>query len=363
MTAIPTPHAADLEWVQRIFDGDAESWNRFVKRYSDRIWRRSWQLCYEACPHKQGGVFCVFHALSAGGVQPLSDDRRSCDDGLEIYAFIFDYLYKRDQRTGKLKHYDGRAKLDTFVSAVLHGHLRTDWIRHRRRLRVDQITLPPEIQRLSQEDQKVFKQMVMQRSTETIARNVGRSIEETEQAQERVTHALMTNGNLHLILRNPEGALEDAGMFADGDTPRIIPMKQAVDQIWEKVCLLIEELPEHQKILLDMVFDKELDAKTILNRCETLQLKLPVTPRSGNVTIHTVYQSIDSILRTLGKQMQARFPEVLSDALNWLEDDSLGSSGSISVKGLKALLKNMGIGSNFPPTQDERRASNTRTGS
>ncbi|QXD15489.1 hypothetical protein GQ464_000615 [Rhodocaloribacter litoris] len=357
MTADAKTHEGDLSWVQRIFDGDAEAWNQFVERFSDRVWRRAWQLCYETCPHKRGGVFCVFHALAAGGVQPSGDDRRSCDEGLEIYAFIFDYLYKRDQSTGKLKHYDGRARLDTFVSAVLHGHLRTDWIRHRRRLRVDQITLPPEIQRLPAKDQRVFKQMVMQRPTETIARKVGLSIEETEQAQERVTHALMTNGNLHLILRNPEGMLDDTGMQDRGDGPRLLPMQHAVDQIWEKVCLLISELPEHHKILLDMVFDKELDAKTILERCETLGVTLPVIPRSGNVTIHTVYQSVDSILKTVGERLRERFPEVLAEAYNWL-DDTLDVRGSVSVKGLKALLKNMGLGPEPASRQAGPRASN-----
>lgn len=342
MTAPPSPNAGDLAWVQRIFDGDALAWNQFVERYSERVWRRSWQLCYEACPHKQGGVFCVFHALSAGGVQPAKDDRPSCDEGLEIYAFTFDYFYKHQQGSGKLKHYDGRARLDTFVSAVMHGHLRTDWIRHRRRLRVDQITRPPEIQRLSQSDQRVFEQMIMQRPTETIARNLSLTVEEAEQAQERVTHALMTNGNLHLILRNPEGALEDATLNTYARPARVVPMQQAVDRIWQKICLLIAELPESQKILLDMVFDQQLDARSILERCHRLNLDLPVTPRTGNVTIHTIYQSIDTILKTLGQEMQARFRDVLEDARTWLEEDETATT-TLSVKGLKALLKNMGI--------------------
>ncbi len=358
MTATPSPHASDLAWVQRIFDGDATAWNQFVERYSDRVWRRSWQLCYEACPHKQGGVFCVFHALSAGGVQPAKDDRPSCDEGLEIYAFTFDYFYKHKQGTGKLKHYDGRAKLDTFVSTVMHGHLRTDWIRHRRRLRVDQITLPPEIKRLSQKDQRVFEQMIMQRPTETIARNLALTMEETEQAQERVTHALMTNGNLHLILRNPEGALEEATLNTYSRPARMLPLQRAVDQIWQKICLLISELPEPHKILLDMVFDQELDAKTILDRCQVLGLALPVTPRTGQMTIHTIYQSVDSILKTIGQEMQTRFTDVLNEARTWLEEDEAGTS-SISVKGLKALLKNMGIAPKPVPSQDTRPASHT----
>jgi hypothetical protein len=337
-----TSYQEDLSWVKRIFDGDAEAWNTFVNRFSDRVWRRSWQLCYEACPFKQGGVFCVFHALNAGGVQPVDDERPSCDEGLEIYAFIFDYLYKREQESGKLRYYDGRSKLDTFVSAVLHGHLRTDWIRHRRRLRVDQITLPAEIQRLPKIEQQVFEQMVMQRPTETIARNLNLSVEETERAQERVTHALIANGNLHLILRNPEGSLEDFDQEAPETAPRIIPMQRSIDRIWETVCQLISGLPEPHKVLLDMVFEKELDARTMLERTQQLQLVLPVVPVSGNMTIHTIYQSIDHILREVGRQLAVRYPELLEEAYTWLDDDTL-QPGAVSIQGLKALLKNMGL--------------------
>jgi hypothetical protein len=353
-------HTDDLGWVERIFDGDAEAWNQFVERYSDRVWRRSWQLCYEACPYINGGVHCVFHALAAGGVQSINDERASCDEGLEIYAFTFDYLYNRNQETGKLKHYDGRSQLDTFVSAVMHGHMRTDWIRHKRKLRVDQITLPAEIQRLEATDHRVFEQMVMQRPTETIARNVELTIEETEQAQERVTHALMANGNLHLILRNPEGAIDDAFTQSDASTaPRILPMQQAMESIWDKMCVLIGDLPEPQKILLDMVFDKELDAKSILDQCQQMNLDLPVQPRSGQVTIHTIYQSVDAILKILATELEERFPQVLEDARNWLDDDQIGANASVTVKGLKALLKNMGIKPPPHATQGARHAANS----
>ncbi len=335
------PNAADLDWVQRIVDGDANARNRFVETFSDRVWRRSWQLCNEACPHSKGSVFCVFHALAADSVKPVSDDRPGCDDGLEIYAFIFDYLHNAEKETGKLKHYDGRSELETFVGSVLHGNLRTDWIRHKRKLRVDQITIPEEVKRLSKDDQKVFEQMVMQRPSETICRNTGLDFEAVAVAQERITHALMANGNLHLILRSPESSLEELGNGDDRLAPRSLPLQHSVDQIWGAVCDLIRELPEPHKILLDMVFDKELDAKLILSRVKELKLDLPVSPRSGKTTIHTIYQSVDSLLKDLGVGLETRYADLLTDARNWLDDDTLETS--ISVKGLKALLKNMGI--------------------
>jgi hypothetical protein len=239
MSTSRKPHAEDLKWVQRIFGGDAHAWNRFVQAFSDRIWRRSWQLCNEACPHNKGSVFCVFHALAAESVKPSSDDRPGCDDGLEIYAFIFEYFYNAKKETGKLKHFDGRSQVETFVASVLHGNLRTDWIRHKRKLRVDQITLPDEVKRLSKVDQRVYRQMVMQRPTETISRNTGVSPDDVAMAQERITHALMANGNLHLILRKVESSLEELGHGDDPTAPRAIPLQQAVERIWETVCDLI----------------------------------------------------------------------------------------------------------------------------
>ncbi|MDX1741358.1 MAG: hypothetical protein R3178_08705 [Rhodothermales bacterium] len=341
MSTNRTPHAEDLRWVQRILDGDERAWNRFVEVFSDRIWRRSWQLCNEACPHNKANVFCVFHALAADTVKPSSDERPGCDEGLEIYAFIFEYFHNAAKETGKLKHFDGRSKIETFVASVLHGNLRTDWIRHKRKLRVDQITLPEEIKRLPKSDQRVYRQMVMQRPTETISRKTGLSPDDVTMAQERITHALMANGNLHLILRSPEGSIEDLGYGEDTMSARAIPLRQTVERIWEVVCDLIRELPEQQKILLDLVFDEELDAKVILARVGELELELPVSPRSGKMTIHTIYQSVDHILKDLGTKLQSHDSDVLQDARTWLDDDSI--DGSISSKGLKALLKNMGI--------------------
>ena len=335
-------HLEDVSRVENLLGGDVNEWNSFVEEFSDRVWRRSWHLCNEACPHNKANVHCVFHSLAANRVQSIDDDRPGCDEGLEIYAFIFDYLYNRDKKTGKLKHFDGRSKLETFVSAVMHGNMRTDWIGHKRKLRVDQITRPAEIQRLGDQDARVFEQMVMQRPTETIARNLKIDYEEARYAQERVTHALMANGNLHLILRDPEGNLDDFERQESAENVlKVIPIQRTVNKIWTAVCDIIAQLPENQKILLDMVFDKELDAKLILDRCNEFGIELPVAPRSGKLTIHSVYQSTDHILKSLGETLMSERSDLLDEAKNWMDDANL--SESVSVKGMKALLKNMGI--------------------
>lgn len=330
--------------MKDILKGRPEAWNRFVEEQSEQVWRRSWQLCHEACPHKRNPtIACVFHNLAKNTVAPASDKRESCDEGLEIYAFTFEYLFNRGQYTGKLKNFDGRSSIEGFVRAVLYGHLRTDWIRHKRKLRIDQITLPEEIQRLPHDEQRVFEQMVMQRPTESIARHLEMDVPAVERAQERVTHALMANGHLHLVLRSAETALDlDLPHETKDQAPRVVQMQRSVELLWEKLCELISELPEHHKILMDMMFDDELDAKTILGRVERFGIELPVTPRSGERTIHTVYQSVDAILKTLGEALADRFPDVLRTARDSAERAD-AEVAPVAVKGLKALLKQMGL--------------------
>jgi hypothetical protein len=334
----------DRALVADVLRGRPTAWNAFVEGHSEQVWRRSWQLCHETCPHKRNpSIACVFHSLAKDTVAPAADTRESCDEGLDIYAFTFDYLYNRGQNTGKLKNFDGRSSLEGFVRAVLYGHLRTDWIRHKRKLRVDQITLPEEIQRLPQAEQRVFEQMVMQRPTEAIARHLEMDVQAVERAQERVTHALMANGHLHLVLRSAETALDlDLPHEAPDQAPRVVQMQRSVGLLWEKLCGLIHELPESHKILLDMMFDEELDAKTILARVERFGVELPVTPRSGKRTIHTVYQSVDAILKDLAARLSDRYPEVLRTARDSAARGD-EDAAPVAVKGLKALLKQMGL--------------------
>jgi len=333
----------ELDFVHQIIDGNVKAWNRFVQRYSDRIWRCAWELCREVCRKTYHNLFCVFHALAANGVQPREDERLSCDDGLEIYTFIFDYLYDRQHGTGKLKFYDGRSQLDTFVTVVLREHLRDDWIRHKRHLRVDQITRPQEIKKLSATEQKIFDQMVLQRSLEIIAKNLNLSIDKVETAQERIAHELMLHDHLHLILRHPEQALDEDFNREDSGVYYIFPMHRAFDELWGKICLLISQLPENEKILLDMAFNQELNADLILQHCKEMSLKLPVLPRSGRLTIHSIYQSIDAVLKKLGEMLQQKYQQVLIECYNYIDDETIQIGNGISIRGLKELLKNMGI--------------------
>ena len=334
------PNTSDQKWVARILAGDSEAWNQFVLKFTDRVWRRAWQLCSESCPYNKAVVHCVFHSLAKNKVQSVSDKRVGCDDGLEIYAFTFDYFYNHKKKTGKLNNYDGRSALETFVASVLHGTLRVDWIRHKRKIRIDQITRPAEIKELSETEGKIFEQMVMHRSTEIIARNLSLTFADVEDAQKRITHALVSKGNLHLVLKDPEGAYEED----EHDIPyrlSVIPIQQSVERIWETICSMIKMLPENEKLILDMVFDRELDATTILETCSDLNIDLPVKPRTGNVTIHSIYQSVDFVLKKIGNELATKHQSLLAEANNWLEGDS--TSSSVSVKGLKALLKDMGI--------------------
>lgn len=335
-------YSKDWKFVQDILHGNADAWNKFVDRFSDLIWKRAWELCREVCRNLSGNYWCVFYAQKIDWSRQHASDRAGCDDGVEIYAFIFDYLYNRPQATGKLKFYDGKSNLETFVAASLYGHLRTDWIRHKRKIRVDQITRPPEIKALPETEQKIFDQMVLQRQASVIARNLNLPLNSVEEIQTKITHLLMANDHLPMILKRAEVALDTELPHKDPMSPRVFQMRDSLGQIWERISGLICELPGNEKILLSMYFDQEAEAGQILATCQEINLTLPVTPRTGNLTIQTIYQSIEMILKKIGKQLQENFAEELASGRDALELNE--SSRKISVKGLKLLLKEMGLG-------------------
>ncbi|NBC85866.1 MAG: hypothetical protein GVY25_06705 [Bacteroidetes bacterium] len=340
----PITYPDDHAWVERICSGDADAWNRFVDRYSDRIWRRAWHLCDEACPfkHRRFAAFCVFHALDANHVQPSHDTRPGCDEGLEVYAFICEYFWNRSAETGKLSFYDGSASLDAFVAATLHGSLRTDWIRHHRGVRIDRIPMPPEIEALPSTERAIYEQMVLQRPAERIAREIDAdlSIPDIEAAQERITHVLIASGNVRHILREPEVVTAD---YAETAAPggRVVSLHGPMTDLWTAVGDAICDLPSPHRLVIDMVFDEGLTAGEVLDRVETLGLDLPVTPRSGPYTTAHVYQSIDALLKRVGTAVMENEPNVVNEARSWLPQDL--DAAPLHVAGLKEMLDAMGV--------------------
>jgi DNA-directed RNA polymerase specialized sigma subunit len=333
----------DYNFVQSIINGNAQGWNLFVKKYTDNVWQRAWNLCSEACYNNYSTISCIFHSIKAQSVRPLSDMREGCDDGLEIYSYIFDYLYNRKQGTGKLKFYNGQSSLDTFIKVVLYGNLRNDWIRHKQKIRIDKITHPPEIKKLPKINQKIFDHMVLKHDSKKIAKQLDISVDKVERIKAEISHILMSHGNLYLVIRDIEQPFFEENSKHDPYDHSLDSMQRTIGSFWKIICKCIRDLSDNEKIILDMIYNKELNATAILEQCKNLSISLPVKSRTSSITIHTIYQSIDIILKKVGNTLKEHYSDVLVEFKNYAAPDFNITGTNISVSGLKEFIKNMGI--------------------
>lgn len=334
-----------LFFVQQILAGNAKAWRFFKNRHAGRMLERAWQLCRKTYSNLPADFNLFLNLLK--NRQRVSEKRRQdiYDEFMEIYRFIIYYFYNPEKKAGKLKFYDGRSRLTTYVIQVLIGRsLKTDWLRHKWGVNFSQIPKPAEIQALPFMEQAIYLEMVLRRRPEVIARNLKLDLQQVESAMQRIENELRQHGHW------PPGPgwaniipIDENFEQRDLSTQEQVLMGQALNLLWEKVCALIGELAENEKILLDMFFDRELDAKAILKRCRELNLPLPVKVKSSEVTIHHIYQSINDILSRLGERLQKGYPGEVENCRRWLEEERAENRVEIFARGLKLLLKEMGI--------------------
>ncbi|MDH5542854.1 MAG: hypothetical protein OEY64_07815 [Nitrospinota bacterium] len=119
----------DIDLVSKISDGDGKSWERFVHSYSGWVLYRARKWCESHCPVSMAEAGCgllSIHRKMEG--HPSAYRREECDEGMDIYIWIFQQLQKRVSR------YSGRNKsrLSTFVWQILNSReLYIDWLRWR----------------------------------------------------------------------------------------------------------------------------------------------------------------------------------------------------------------------------------------
>jgi len=119
----------DLKLVSKIANGNRDAWESFVKTFSDSVLYRSRQWCELHCNYCSPTTECgllVLHSISKGNLPP--NERDECDEGMDIYIWIFDQLGK------KINKYSARnnSRLSTFVWSLLNSReLYIDWLRHK----------------------------------------------------------------------------------------------------------------------------------------------------------------------------------------------------------------------------------------
>ena len=119
----------DLELVSKISNGDGKAWEEFVLSYSGWVLYRARNWCESHCPVSMAEAGCGLISVQRKLEGSAGNSRREeCDEGMDIYIWIFEQLQKRVSR------YAGRNKsrLSTFVWQVLNSReLYIDWLRWR----------------------------------------------------------------------------------------------------------------------------------------------------------------------------------------------------------------------------------------
>lgn len=121
--------AGDIELVSRIAEGGAEAWESFVENYSGWVLYRARNWCESHCPYRSSHVTCGLLILDKRiSGKPAQAEAEECDDGMDIYIWIFTQLKNRVTRyAGKNK-----SRLSTFIWRILNSReFYIDWLRWR----------------------------------------------------------------------------------------------------------------------------------------------------------------------------------------------------------------------------------------
>ena len=118
----------DMEIVQDVLSGNKEACEQFVEKYTDWVLYKVWNLMKSHCKYPATEYVCCLLLLEKQrkGKQSLKDDRIHCDECIDSYIWIFEYLKK------KIKAYKGinNCRLNTYVWSIINSHTTyIDWLR------------------------------------------------------------------------------------------------------------------------------------------------------------------------------------------------------------------------------------------
>jgi len=118
----------DLEFAEKVLTGDESACRRFVEEYTDWVLYRVRDLMKTHCSYPANQYICTLLDLRKlrKGAAHASDDRIRCDECMDSYIWMFDYLKKR------LSSYKGKnnCSLKTYVFSIINSHrIYVDWLR------------------------------------------------------------------------------------------------------------------------------------------------------------------------------------------------------------------------------------------
>jgi DNA-directed RNA polymerase specialized sigma24 family protein len=249
----PTRNADDLQLAREIVAGSVEAWHAFVLRYS-------------------GLIYSVVRRY-------LFDD----EDARTVYVDVLERLYR-----GTLATFEGRSALSTWLVLVTRTTA-LDFLRKRFGRR----EIPSALKRLSRQEQEIFRRYYLDGMSfealrhwagrEGKALSPGQLAEILRRIEERVDRRMLrrmaynlhassvgaASGRLLEFLDHHRLELETAGRT---QTPEAALMEKEAQRNAAEVRRLLEKLPEEERQILSLRFDRGWTAARI---AEELGLESP----------------------------------------------------------------------------------------
>ncbi len=143
----------DIELALNISKGDAKSWNLFVEKYSDYILANIIIWCKVTCKVFNDKVECVVQSIKN---KKEIQDSNACDEGMELYLYVFSALKT------KVKKYQGKSSLKTFITACLK-FIYSDYFISK----YGKINIPTALKDIDEKSKKIYKILCRSNSRES----------------------------------------------------------------------------------------------------------------------------------------------------------------------------------------------------
>lgn len=142
----------DLELINKIANGEKNSWHSFVTSFSPYILAQLNIWCLSYCKPFTVYEKCELQEIRKGKYEK---GQNSCDEGIELYLFTFNALKT------KILKFQGKSTLKTFITACLRFIYQDYYI-----AKHGKINIPKALEDTSDIDKKVYKSLCRSSSFE-----------------------------------------------------------------------------------------------------------------------------------------------------------------------------------------------------
>ncbi len=290
----------DKNLASMIAQGDSHAWNQFVNQYSDYILSNIISWCRKTCRIISETKDCAAEIIR--NKKTLTDSGSTCEEGLDLYVYIFNALKTR------IAKYQGKSSLKTYITACLN-FIYSDYFITKH----GKINIPVALKDTTETDKKVYKVLCRSSDVDNAVEKLERlGIDKdcTLKSFERIETLLKSDGNdkawQHLysqFSKNKKTETLDIINENGNETQKEIEIYDSdytnteVKQVFESC---FNTLESKQKRLLKLKFKNNLSVKDIFTEYATL-FKFQ--------TEQEVYPELDKSIKTLVNNIKEHYQD------------------------------------------------------